>query len=59
MFLGTEFFSHFLWITVLYGLLLCPFNMYVAKVTQKRFYRRIHRLVYADEELTLGPGELP
>ena len=31
----------------------------MAKVTQKRFYRRIHRLVYADDELTLGPGELP
>jgi len=59
MFLGMGFVKHFFWITIAYGIFLCPWNMVLAKKTQKYIYRRIHRLVYADEELTLEPGELP
>jgi tRNA A-37 threonylcarbamoyl transferase component Bud32 len=59
MFLGKDFIPHFIWITLAYGMVLCPLNIIFAKKTQKYIYRRIHRLVYADEELTVSPGELP
>ena len=59
MFLGNQFIPHFIWVTLAYGMILCPLNIAFAKKTQKYIYRRIHRLVYADEELTVTPGELP
>jgi tRNA A-37 threonylcarbamoyl transferase component Bud32 len=59
VFLGKNFVLHFIWITLAYGGFLCPLNVLIAKKTQRHFYKRIHRIVYATDELTLVPGELP
>lgn len=59
IFIGKQFVSTFLWLTVAYGLFLCPSNAFLARKTQKHLFKRIHRIVFADDDATLAPGELP
>lgn len=59
MLVSNEFIPHFFWISLAYAMLLIFPDVWTSRKLQKFLFKRIHKLVYADEAVIIAPGELP